>query len=344
MNVSSLLTTITSLYIPVLGLNWIDIFVLVVLFFYTLEGFSLGFVGALIDFLSFASSFLMALTFYNRVAEILTKYTSISHGFANAIGFFLVAFLFELFINLALKIFVVNLPYFRLHPFRVGPPKLIQKLLGIIPGFLSGLVLTAFVLSLIVALPFSMFLKQSIINSKVGSVIVANTQGFSKNWNNIFGGAVNDTLSFLTVEPQSNQSIALNFKTKDITVDKTTEQKMYKMVNQERTSRGLAALSWSDALTADGEEHCKDMFVRGYFSHYTPEGLSPFDRMAQNNIAFNYAGENLALAPSVDLAMNGLMQSTGHRENILSVNFHKVGIGIVDGGIYGEMFCQEFTD
>jgi len=44
------------------------------------------------------------------------------------------------------------------------------------------------------------------------------------------------------------------------------------------------------------------------------------------------------------LAMQGLMNSPGHRANILSPSFHKVGIGVLDAGIYGEMFVQEFTD
>ncbi len=86
------------------------------------------------------------------------------------------------------------------------------------------------------------------------------------------------------------------------------------------------------------------MLARGYFSHYTPEGLSPFDRMAKANIAFIAAGENLAFAPNVTLAMQGLMQSPGHRANILSKDFGRVGIGVLDAGIYGEMFVQEFKD
>jgi uncharacterized protein YkwD len=221
---------------------------------------------------------------------------------------------------------------------------MVSKLLGIIPGLCSGLLLSAFILSLIVALPFSLFLKQSILNAKIGSVLVANTQGFSKDWNNIFGGAVNDTLSFLTVEPQSNETINLNFKTTAISIDTNSEQQMFKDVNNERTSRGIAALSFSQNLTDVGTIHCEDMFKNGYFSHNSQNGLSPFDRMAQANIAFNFAGENLALAPSVDLAMKGLMQSPGHKANILSADFHKVGISVVNGGIYGEMFCQEFTD
>ena len=66
--------------------------------------------------------------------------------------------------------------------------------------------------------------------------------------------------------------------------------------------------------------------------------------MERYNIKFSAAGENLALAPNVSLAHQGLMNSPGHRANIMSGDFGKVGIGVVDGGIYGEMFVQEFTD
>ena len=344
MNVSSILTTITSLYIPVLGLNWIDIFVLIILFFYAVEGFALGILVASVDFFSFGLSFLAGITFYGHIASLLVKLLPISHGFANAIGFFIVAVMVEIIANIILKILISKVSIFRLLIPSAGPLKLFSKLLGIIPGLFSGLLLASFILSLIIALPFSSFLRQSIINAKLGSVLVANTQGFAKDWNNIFGGAVNDTLSFLTIEPQSNESIKLNFKTKATSIDKNAENSMLKLVNSERTSRGITALSLSQNLTDVGTMHCEDMFKNGYFSHFTQNGLSPFDRMAQNNITFNFAGENLALAPSVTLAMKGLMQSPGHRENILSKDFHKIGIGVVDGGIYGEMFCQEFTD
>ena len=106
MNVSSILTTITSLSVPVLGLNWIDIFVLVILFFYAVEGFALGILVASVDFLSFALSFLAGITFYGRIASLLIKFLPISHGFANAIGFFVVAVLVEVIVNIVLKILI----------------------------------------------------------------------------------------------------------------------------------------------------------------------------------------------------------------------------------------------
>jgi uncharacterized protein YkwD len=42
--------------------------------------------------------------------------------------------------------------------------------------------------------------------------------------------------------------------------------------------------------------------------------------------------------------MQGLLNSPGHRANILNGNFKKVGIGVMDAGVYGKMFVQEFTD
>lgn len=335
---------ITSLSIPALGFNWIDIIIFVIIVFYVMEGYSLGFLTSLVDFIAFISSFILGITFYNDVSYYLVKIFSLSQGFANAIGFFIAAAFFEILFSFVLKTLIANVPLFAKEGPKEKRLNLINKLLGILPGALSGFLLSAFILTLIIALPFSVFLKHSVSNSKIGNLLVANTQGFAKDWNNIFGGAVNDTLSFLTVEPKSDESVNLNFKTKNISVDKPAEQKMLQSLNYERTSRGLAAVIFSENLAKVARDHCSDMFKRGYFSHYTPEGLSPFDRMLSTDISFNYAGENLALAPNTELAMRGLMQSPGHKANILSQNFYKAGIGVIDGGVYGQMFCQEFTD
>lgn len=86
------------------------------------------------------------------------------------------------------------------------------------------------------------------------------------------------------------------------------------------------------------------MFQRGYFSHVTPDGKNLADRLKEGNIIYMFAGENLALAPDTDLAMEGLMKSPGHRKNILSDGFRKIGVGVMDGGDRGLMFTQNFTD
>ena len=340
----NILSLVTSLNIPFLGLNWLDIIILIILIFYAIEGYSQGFLVAITDFASFVVSFALGLTFYGRISSFLVKNFHMLHGFANAVGFFIAAVFFEVIFSVLIKSLISKTGLFE----KVGPKdKIVQRInniLGIIPGFLSGLLLTSFILSLIIALPFSVFLKNSVSSSKIGSVLVLNTQGFAKQWGDVFGGAVNDTLSFLTVEPKGNERVDLQFSTKNVSVNYADEQKMLEMVNSERKNVRLNSLSFSENLAKVARAHCTDMFERGYFSHYTPEGLSPFDRMLQANITFNYAGENLALAPNTELAMRGLMQSPGHKANMLSQNFNRVGIGVIDGGVYGEMFCQEFTD
>jgi len=52
-----------------------------------------------------------------------------------------------------------------------------------------------------------------------------------------------------------------------------------------------------------------DMFARVYFAQVTREGRDPFDRMREASVSFLTAGENLALAPTKQVAHTGLMRS-----------------------------------
>ncbi|MDO8621042.1 MAG: CvpA family protein [Candidatus Levybacteria bacterium] len=324
------------------GFNWVDGIILVVVLVYIIQGLSLGFLQSIIDFSGFVFSFIAGLKFYGLISALLTKFIAMPSGFSKALGFLIAAIISEIIISFILKT-IINVAFS--NPSKV--PEFIKKtnsVLGIIPSVASVLVLLSFILSLIISFPFSPFLKNSVSSSKIGSVLVQKTQGFESDIQKVFGGALNETLNFLTVEPQDNSIVKLQFQTNNLKTDEVSERKMIAMVNQERVSRGLPSLDLDTNLRDAGRNHCTDMFQRGYFSHYTPEGLSPFDRMAKFDISFTYAGENLAFSPSVELAMQGLMQSPGHKANILSPNFGKIGIGVIDGGIYGEMFCQEFTD
>jgi uncharacterized protein YkwD len=66
--------------------------------------------------------------------------------------------------------------------------------------------------------------------------------------------------------------------------------------------------------------------------------------MREAHVRYLTAGENLALAPTLQVAHSGLMNSPGHRANILHPQFGRLGIGILDGGIRGLMVSQEFRD
>ena len=334
---------LNKISLPSTGLNWLDLVIIIILAFYALEGYSLGFIASLLDLIGFVSSFIIGLKTYSIFAQALTKIFSMPPGFSNALGFLIAAFIAEIIIGLILRKIVYS-KYFSKITFKGTLLKNIDNLLGLLFGIFSGLILFAFLLTIVIALPVSVFLKHSVSSSKIGNFLVSKTAGFEKDLNNVFGGAINETINFLTVEPGANEIVNLNFKTRNFSADPSSEQAMFGLVNNERTSKGLKALAVDNKLREVARDHCRDMFAHGYFSHYTLEGLSPFDRMAQADISFTYAGENLALAPNVTVSIQGLMQSPGHRANILSANFGKVGIGAIDGGMYGIMFSQEFTD
>jgi uncharacterized protein YkwD len=327
------------------GINWIDIIIAVVLIIYAIEGYAAGFLNSLYDLATFTVAFVSGLLFYNLIAKLILYIFKIPQGFANAIGFFIIAFVFEIILSLVFKKITLLGNYSQANKVDISKEKIvISKLLGVVLSVISGLILISFMLTIITTLPLSLFLKQAISSSAIGNLLVANTQGLSKDVNSIFGKAMDDSLSFLTVEPQGNQVVSLNFKTNKISTDAGSENKMFNLVNFERKKVGLSEFESSYDLQRVARVHCEDMLKNGYFSHYSLSGYSPFDRLAQYDINYNFAGENLAFSPNVDLAMKGLMQSKGHRDNILSKDFDKVGIGIVDGGIYGQMYCQEFTD
>lgn len=326
------------------GITLLDIIIVLVITFYAYEGYTLGFIFASVDLASFILSFIIALKFYPFVAKLLGSLFGLPIGFANAIAFLLLAFLCELFLGIVFRKLLQFVP-------KVNPGHLIARvfkkadhLLGLVPGLISAFIVLSFLLTVIVSLPSSPLIKHLVTDSKLGAKLVANTSFFESRLNDIFGGALSETLNFITVKPESDETLNLHFIMTEGTVDAEAEQEMLQLVNIEREKAGLSPVTFDRALRDVARAHSQDMFQRGYFSHYSLEGTSPFDRMNSANIQFVYAGENLALAPSTPLAMQGLMNSAGHRANILSPNFNKIGIGVIDGGIYGKMYSQEFTD
>ncbi len=125
-----------------------------------------------------------------------------------------------------------------------------------------------------------------------------------------------------------------------LTVD---EQKMINLVNAQRAKYGLTPLKVNADLTRVARLKAKDMLENNYFSHTSPTYGSPFNMLRQFDISYRTAAENLAGAPTVEMAHESLMNSPGHRANILNPNFTDIGIGVISGSVYGKIFVQMFT-
>ena len=195
-------------------------------------------------------------------------------------------------------------------------------------------------------LPLSSSTKDVLIAPAVSRLVLSQTGGFQDWWRTGPGRDITESLSFfvITTDPESQQRIELSFRTSSGQLDATAEQTMLGLINQERTQRGLNALTTNTGAQAVARDYSREMLTAGYFSHIDNAGHNPFDRLRAAGVQCGAAGENLALAPSLRRAHNGLMNSPGHRANILSPDYHTVGIGIIDAGQYGIMVTQDFTD
>lgn len=121
------------------------------------------------------------------------------------------------------------------------------------------------------------------------------------------------------------------------------EQQMIKLVNAARTQNNLPPLQVDMQVTNVARVKAQDMIDNNYFSHNSPKYGDPFDMMKSFGVKFVQAGENIAGNQSVQAAHNALMNSPGHRQNILSPDYTHIGIGIRKGGQYGYMFSQMFV-
>lgn len=107
------------------------------------------------------------------------------------------------------------------------------------------------------------------------------------------------------------------------------EYQMFDLTNAARVNHQLPILTWDDHVKETAREHSDDMAVNNYFDHQNLEGQSPFDRMKEDDITFLTAGENLAYGQlSSIFAHEGLMNSLGHRENILRQEYEYLGVGV----------------
>lgn len=125
------------------------------------------------------------------------------------------------------------------------------------------------------------------------------------------------------------------------------ERQMLELINAERTSRGLNPVQLELRLNDAAEDHSEWMLQVDVFSHTGAGGSSPGDRMQAAGFVFSGSwrwAENIAWqsergAPGleddvVDLH-NGLMNSPGHRANILNPDVTVIGIGIETGDYNG---------
>lgn len=125
------------------------------------------------------------------------------------------------------------------------------------------------------------------------------------------------------------------------------ERRLLERINLIRRSHGLDPLQADESLTRIARGYSFRMNRFGFFGHFDPAGNDVADRLRGEGIRFAMVAENIAkninFSDPVETAVDGWMNSDGHRENILTPEFRLTGVGIwKDGSVYH--FTQVFME
>jgi uncharacterized protein YkwD len=316
-------------------MNYIDILLCLIILLFIWAGWKKGFIIGALDLGLLLITLATAFWGYQYVGSFLERFVQLGAWELP------VSFLLSFFMARILFGFIVNRIIYSVPEQTHG--HVANQALGTLPGFVNGLIYATVISALLLALPIADGLSESTRNSQIAGRMAEGAQWVDQKFSPVFD-SVRKTMGRTTVDNESDKTVTLHYTVKTPKVRPDLEADMLVLVNEERVKHGLKPVKADPEITVVARAHSRDMFARGYFSHYTLEGKDPFDRMRAGGISFRAAGENLALAQTLRMAHTGLMNSPGHRANILSANYGRLGIGVLDGGVYGLMITQNFRN
>ena len=318
-------------------MNWIDLVLLLVFLFCCWSGWHRGFIDGGIGLLNWIISFMLAYRYYPAWAGVLGEWFP-----SRDVWLLPAAFISITLISLLLLGIVTG--WVRR---RIPPPvhhATLNRVMGLVPGAIHGWIACIALSALLLSLPLKKSITEEARNSRFANPLAMQSERVNRKLAPVFDQAVRQTMTSLTVKPGSEKKVSLGYRYASPKVRPGLEDMMLALVNETRLEHGLQPLQRDPDMQQVARAHSRDMFARGFFAHDNPDGKNPFDRMKAAGVSFKTAGENLALAQTVEIAHQNLLNSPGHRANILNPDFGRLGIGILDGGFYGLMISQEFRN
>ncbi len=321
-----------------MSVNPVDVAVLALIALAAWFGYQTGFVATTYSLASWILAVAAALAFEGPATTIVETLASLPTPLAATVGFVVTIVVAEAVFAvagyLAIRPIVSNI---RRSPFNAA-----DRILGTLPSGVRSLLIVAVAILAIEALPVASEVKATVETSRAGRAVNAQLAKFQPELEAFTGRLGGAPLLVTRIGEDQTEQLDLPDRL-GVLADPVAERQLFDLVNEERAQRGVSALAWDERLVPVSRAHSEEMFKLKYFSHDSPVSGSPFDRLKTAGVIYSRAGENLAYAQSVTVAHRALMDSPGHRENILRPEFTRIGIGVISAGIYGRMFTQLFV-
>lgn len=315
-------------------MTWLDWGIIAYAVFGALSGFWRGFVAILFQFASLILALLLTFQLFPRFGGWLDNSLHLPAAYSQpislAIIFFALLFIFKFLSGLIQRMFT---PFLKANP--------INRAGGAIVGAADSLIITSIVLALLITLPTPANIKTTIQNARFSKPLIA----FAFKLDRVlgkWGHASGVNLGFQTAKGDST-SVPLNFTDTNPKEDIESEIKLAGLLHALRQKNDKPTLKPNLQLQEVAKAHAKDMLARNYFGHVSPEGDDAGKRITKATINATIVGENLAHAPTLELAQAGLVASPGHLKNMLNADFNSVGIAVYDVGGNGKIVVEVFA-
>jgi len=124
------------------------------------------------------------------------------------------------------------------------------------------------------------------------------------------------------------------------TTASSAQDEVVDLVNSERAKVGCSPVKVNAKLTKAAQDHSEDMAEHSNMSHTGSDGSQPGDRIERAGYSWSTYGENVAYGySSPKSVMEGWMNSSGHKANILNCDFKEIGVGLSGSDNY---WTQDF--
>lgn len=162
--------------------------------------------------------------------------------------------------------------------------------------------------------------------------------------NNLVGCVSADyiTCSYADKETTETSNNIKETENTSSTILSQDEQIFFNLINNERIQNNLPEFKIDEEILNIARLKANDIVEKNYFSHTSPTYGSIFDMLKSNNITYTKASENIARNTNASSAIDNLMKSESHKNNILSSDFEYTGIAVTNSINYGKIFVEIF--